>query len=842
MWKCQTLILALLIAHTAVGQAPSSEPPLPPGAVQRLGDTRFRPGCRIKDLAFSPDGSRLVSVGNWMYFEERLSVWDTATGREVFTQPAADGSLSDVGWGLDGGFAVRTDGSTRLWAFADKTGKHPDPTAGPASPAGPRVVVAPVGVRPMGAGPERMALSADGSRLAIIPSGGGSIQLFATKPGAAVADLKPIATGNLTPSVSYLGLHIIRGGKAVVVLSAFDKGQSVVVWDVEKNTVSDPVTVPAGVQQGTRQSADVAEDGSAIAVGHNDGTVVVFDLPSGKERLSVKKHDGPKFGGRWSEVSAVKFVNGGKQVLSAGRDNRQLVWDAKTGADIAALNGHHSWVEAVAISADGKRVATAGQDSLVRLWDATTWKPILPPTGPHETIWRLEGSRDGRYAAAESGSGVYVWDVRSGKEVRSLPMDPSPRRAGSVLFTPEGSLVTADGKSGLAVYPLPTGDLKPVPVKGRLLDFAGDGKTLITAEGTSIHVWDWPAGTRRREVPVKGEIQSATVSPDGRTAVVGLSGRSAAVIDLESGTVGDLGMKLHWFTHAAGFAAGGRAVCGTVGSAIAEAWSVDTRARVRGFEQPPGKSAGHFYQLSFSVSPDGRKAASCQSDGGVAVYEVATGKVLAHFAGHRDSVISVAWAGTDRVLSGGGDHQVLVWDVSVRALAGKVEPFSAADRTAAWDRLGTVPTKDAIKLMAAIAAAPDEAVTLIGEKLKPIPVADSATLDRIFRDLDAKSFAVRERAARELANLGPGAAAGARERMAKSNSEEVRGRAAAFLKTFAGDDVTTDRVRYLRSLEVLAAIDSPAARKLVDSLAGGAADVWETEAARQAAQAIPTGK
>src|SRR5207245_5948268 len=100
----------------------------------------------------------------------------------------------------------------------------------------------------------------------------------------------------------------------------------------------------------------------------------------------------------------------------------------------------------------------------------------------------------------------------------------------------------------------------------------------------------------------------------------------------ETGAVGGLPIKLHWFAHAAGFAPGGRLVCGTIGGAQAEAWGLAARARLRQFEQPPAKP-GHFYQLGFAVSPDGRKAASCHSDGGVAVYETATGQLLAHFHG-----------------------------------------------------------------------------------------------------------------------------------------------------------------------------------------------------------------
>jgi len=824
-------------AKPASGSTPTSvEPPLPDGAIRRLGDTRLRPGARIKHLAFSPDGSRLVSWGNWLYFGDRLSVWDTATGREVYTSPQPEGQLAGLGWGDDGGFAVfpRPDGF-HLWTFADGAGKYPAAAKEAAAQPG-GVRLAPQAAIPSSGGV--LAFSPDARRVAVFRSGG-TIQVFEARPGTTGADAKLVVTSPAMPAGNCLGLHFARDREAIVALTQGDKGQSAVVWDIPKGTVSDPVTLPVGVLQGTLQSLDVADDGSAVAVGLADGTIKVFELPSGKERLSVRKHDGPERGGRWSEVSAVKFVNGGRQILSAGRDNQQLVWDAKTGADVAALNGHHSWVEAVAVSRDGKRVATAGQDSLVRLWDPATWKAVLPPEGPHETVWRLEASRDGRYAAAGSGSGAYVWELASGRQVRWMPCN---HKSGYVLFTPDNAIITGDANGKLSLYPIPTGDAKALAARGRLLDFTPDGKTLLTAYGTTVFVWDWPACTERRRVSVAAEVLSAAVSPDGRTAVIGLSGRSAVLVNLASGVVSDQPVKLHWFSRAAGFAAGGRVACGTVGTgaAQAESWDAVTGGLVRKFEQPPSRG-GHFYLLTFAVSPDGRHAASGHSDGGVAVYETATGEMLAHFQGHRDSVISIAWAGGNRVLSAGGDHPVLVWDVSLAGLAGKVNPLPAEERVNAWNGLGTQPGKSAVKTMAALAADPDAAVTLLAERLRPVPAADAGALDRIFRDLDDKSFAVREKATRELNELGPGAIAGVRERAARSSSAEVRGRAEAFLKPLAKSELSPERVRYLRALEVLAAADTPAARRLVERLADGAGDVWETDAARQALRTMPSG-
>ncbi len=190
------------------------------------------------------------------------------------------------------------------------------------------------------------------------------------------------------------------------------------------------------------------------------------------------------------------------------------------------------------------------------------------------------------------------------------------------------------------------------------------------------------------------------------------------------------------------------------------------------------------------------------------------------------------------MLSGGGDHQVLVWDVSLSALAGKSAPLSAAERQKAWDQLGTIAAKEAIKTMGAMATDPKGTVAFLSDRLKPVPAEAADKLDAIFRDLDDKRFAVREKASRDLSTLGPGAIAGVRQRAAKAMSEEVRRRADLFLKRLEREDMTPERIRFLRALDILTAMNTPAARALIEKLAGGVDEVWETEVARQVRRSI----
>ena len=55
--------------------------PLPPGAIARIGDVRFRHGSMCSLVAFQDDGKTILSVGN----DGAVRYWDTKTGHLVRT-------------------------------------------------------------------------------------------------------------------------------------------------------------------------------------------------------------------------------------------------------------------------------------------------------------------------------------------------------------------------------------------------------------------------------------------------------------------------------------------------------------------------------------------------------------------------------------------------------------------------------------------------------------------------------------------------------------------------------------------------------------------------------------
>jgi hypothetical protein len=78
--------------------------------------------------------------------------------------------------------------------------------------------------------------------------------------------------------------------------------------------------------------------------------------------LTLKGHAG--------RVSSVAFSADGRRIASGSMDGTVKVWDVATGHDKLTLKGHTDMVTSVAFSADGWRIVSGSWDSTVKVWDA----------------------------------------------------------------------------------------------------------------------------------------------------------------------------------------------------------------------------------------------------------------------------------------------------------------------------------------------------------------------------------------------------------------------------------------------------------------------------------------
>jgi WD40 repeat protein len=332
-------------------------------------------------------------------------------------------------------------------------------------------------------------------------------------------------------------------------------------------------------------------------------------------------------------------------------------------------------IELLAISPDGKLVASAGAFARVFVWRIDSGKearrfqaPMFkePPPRPEfpvrevvPEVSALAFSPDSKllalgcftYQGGTSWRGaVLVWDVTTGKEVHKFEDISRPV---SMAFSSDGKILVAGLQTGLI--------LLLDPIKGNQIDhwdgfsglrqiaFSDEGKTIVSLRFESrrdkyvTSLWDVATGKEKalREIERDGQYALA-LSPDGKTiAAPTEDGKVIRFIDPATGKeLGRTGETPESLTRSAF----------TRDGSIFAALGRDGMIRVH--ETATGKLRreyrGHpmtLFDGDIALSADGKLVASSSSlqDYAVHLWDVAIGKEVHTFVGHRGGPLRVAF-------------------------------------------------------------------------------------------------------------------------------------------------------------------------------------------------------
>src|SRR5262249_53260953 len=142
------------------------------------------------------------------------------------------------------------------------------------------------------------------------------------------------------------------------------------------------------------------------------------------------------------------------------------------------------------------------------------------------------------------------------------------------------------------------------------------------------------------------------------------------------------------------------------------------------------------------------------SDSRIQLVNVATGKDLGSFAGHRHLIRGLTFChGGNLLASQSLDSTILVWDVAGagKQLKRETVQLTPADLEALWSDLADADAARAYQAVRRLSAAPEQAVPLLQSRLQN-PTVDKAQETRIAHlidELDADNFAARESASKE---------------------------------------------------------------------------------------------
>jgi WD40 repeat protein len=624
---------------------------------------RFRAGDNhMEEFALSRDGRTLVAV-------DALGLtywWDTLTGHRLagpLGEPALppyrpafspDGHLLVIS-GLSGLSGPSGPVELKLWDVARRT------------------VVRQLRLPSQDDAVTDAAFSPDGHVLAAGTTAG---DLIFWNP-ASGARLGPILHPH-HPSKWPRGVSLAfaRGGTTLVTSAEHDK---TIVWNLARRR---PVrTIPLGTA-----ALALSPDGTTVALGQGDSSIILADTATGRRRRVVTAH-GP---GVAPEDLRLAFSPDGARVASLSDNRTVVVWNVATGQTEQTLQGHASPVTGVAFSPHGDTLYTSSRNDGVIAWDLTGTRGLVRQltraAGPVAGI--AFSPRDPKLLALAQGDGpVTLWDVSTRTRIgKPLAVTGGPENP--VAFSADGGVLAAANRADGAVVLFDVGTHARVgrPLRpsyagihpGRSpnnisgIAFSRDGRLLATGDQDGfIVLWDLakhPPIFHPVPQVCCAAITSVAFSPDSRTLASAVEDGTVFLTHVPDGTV------LHQLTATGLTATGGPP--SSVPTAVAFSPDGNTLAtagsegQVRlwdphmGAARDPAWTAEGGRLVSMSFSPDGSVLATSGSDGTAALWDVGTGKqVGAPLTGPTGPTVAAFDPTGHTLATASRDGTVLLWDV-----------------------------------------------------------------------------------------------------------------------------------------------------------------------------------
>jgi len=827
-------VLLLWLAADVCGSESPGEEALPPHAVSRLGDVRFRHGGAASFVRYSADGTRVISAGA----DLRLRIWDAATGRQLREWKTSNPSYYHFGVQrppLD----ISNDGRLLLMA------ESPESNEGPLFGANVfmRRAMRETGVAvrdletgqqikrfPLEDGPSTGLAFVNGDRLVATAALGSPIHLWDRRTGAKQASIGE--TGSQITDFAFA-----PDGK-LVACSGFPRpAATITVYDVATGK-----TQSLRIDGGLYLMMFVANDRLLVSIQDFNNpqqvTLEVWDARKGTKLWKLADHQ--------SAVMAAALARDGRIFATASASDGIRLWDSRTGKERRRLVTRMQSIQAIAFSSDGSRLVTGTDRGLIQQWDANSGREISPATAPGSPVQSVLFLDDGaKLVTAEKHGLVRMWRTADGQELTRLFPDADVQDVGLAL---DGHCLLAYGPTR-RWWNLGSGRLESAmgtPLGVAISEvISSDHRAELRASERRAVLWDRKANKELCPISVSSmmnaqmDFQCLALSPDAQwlasrtMALPNVAMIRGQLVDSEQGSVVVYNASNGQETRRLPAPGMGR---------TAMAFSPDDRLlamaagkEIRVYELQTGTvrtrvSAAGLDESIVRFSRKGRLLGWGGPDGSVGVVDLWSSSSWTS-AGHRGGIQSLAFAGERYLASGSADTTALVWDLA--GLTAERVPGREIPGNDLWRQLGEENSAKAFEAQRQLLQRLGDPVAVLRRRVAPAAPADAAVLARLIKGLDHDRYEVRERSRAELEKLGDRATSAITQALQKPASLEAA-RLLHEIQNKVGSDRTPSDLAASRAIEVLEDLDTPDACQLLEELASGTPEARMTKQAKTA--------
>jgi WD40 repeat protein len=429
-------------------------------------------------------------------------------------------------------------------------------------------------------------------------------------------------------------------------------------------------------------------------------------------------------------------------------------------------------VDSLSFSPDGRWLATGSSQNAARLWELATEQEVFKIEGGESTYVHVAFSPDGNRLAVGSGDKTFcLVDTATRKERLLIGKQDIPIL--SVAFAPDGNtLASGDGHHTVTLWDAATG--KPLrTLKGhehvvRSVAFSPEGKRVASGSvDKTVRLWDADTGKEIGKLTAhKDWVRSVAFSPDGRLLASGSYDKSTRL------------------------------------------WEIATGREILRILGPDG------VVHSVDFSPGGDVLAVSSGDCTISLIEVTSGKerhrITVPGGGNHTAVFS---PDGKSLAAGIWNTVVLIWDVGFLKAHTPTTPVKSDALESLWNNLAGDDAARAYEAIRTLGGGGDDVAAWLKDRLNPEAVGNDLARQAL-ADLDHDDYTVRERATKQLQELGDGAESALRKALADSLTDEKRGRIREILASLSRPWPIPpgDGLRRLRAIWILERIGSDAAR------------------------------